>query len=128
MHFKRPIRYIPTLAESLLITTKRHPFTMKAKLAVDAKGNITAYYNEFMVDKGAYFLLGPIMPTRALLMFNSAYNIPNVDAMAKLVYTNNASGGAARGAGPPQVAFALESAGGYGGRENGCGPAGIPQE
>ncbi len=109
MHFKRPIRYIPTLAESLLITTKRHPFTMKAKLAVDAKGNITAHSNEFMLDKGAYFHLGPVMPTRALLMFNSSYNIPNIYAMAKLVYTNNATGGAARGAGPPQVAFALES-------------------
>lgn len=27
-----------------------------------------------------------------------------------MIYTNNAAGGAARGAGPPQVAFALESA------------------
>ena len=67
------------------------------------KGNITAYSNEFIVNKGAYFLLGPIMPGRALHMFNGSYNIPNIDAMAKLVYTNNASGGAARGAGPPQV-------------------------
>ena len=37
-------------------------------------------------------------------------NIPNIQALAQLVYTNNAAGGAARGAGPPQVAFALESA------------------
>jgi aldehyde oxidoreductase len=42
-------------------------------------------------------------------MLNGAYNIPNIDAMVKLVYTNNGSGGAARGAGPPQVMFALES-------------------
>jgi aldehyde oxidoreductase len=109
MHWKKPIRYIPTLAESFLITTKRHPFSMKTRLAVDAKGNLTAYCNEFIMNKGAYFMLGPIMPGRALHMLNGAYNIPNIDALVKLVYTNNGSGGAARGAGPPQVMFALES-------------------
>jgi len=109
MYFKRPIRYIPTLAESMLITSKRHPFDMKTKLAADAKGNLTAYFNEFVMNKGAYFLLGPIMPGRALHMLNGSYNIPNINALVKLVYTNNSSGGAARGAGPPQVMFALES-------------------
>jgi aldehyde oxidoreductase len=109
MHFKRPIRYIPTLTESFFITSKRHPFDMQAKLGADAKGNLTFYSNEFMLNKGAYFLLGHIMPTRALLMLNGSYNIPNVYAMAKMAYTNNSSGGAARGAGPPQVMFALES-------------------
>ena len=43
-------------------------------------------------------------------MLSGSYHIPNIDALARLVYTNNAAGGAARGAGPPQVAFALESA------------------
>ncbi len=109
VHWKRPIRYIPTLAESFLITSKRHPFSMQAKLTSDAKGNITSYFNDFVMNKGAYFLLGPIMPGRALHMLNGAYNIPNVKASVKLVYTNNGSGGAARGAGPPQVMFALES-------------------
>ncbi len=109
MHFKRPIKYIPTLAESFLITSKRHPFAMKTKLAADAKGNITAYSNEFMLNKGAYFLLGPIMPGRAFHMLNGSYNIPNVYALGKMSFTNNGSGGAARGAGPPQVMFALES-------------------
>ncbi len=109
MHWKRPIRYIPTLEESFLITSKRHPFEMTAKLAADVQGNLTAYYNHFVMNKGAYFLLGPVMPGRALHMLNGGYNIPNIDANVKLVYTNNGSGGAARGAGPPQVMFALES-------------------
>jgi aldehyde oxidoreductase len=43
-------------------------------------------------------------------MLSGSYHIPHIDALARLVYTNNAAGGAARGAGPPQVAFALESA------------------
>ena len=43
-------------------------------------------------------------------MLSGSYDIPNVRAKGQLVYTNNAWGGAARGAGPPQVNFALESA------------------
>ncbi|MBN2403143.1 MAG: molybdopterin-dependent oxidoreductase [Spirochaetes bacterium] len=109
MYFKRPVRYIPSLTESMLISSKRHPFSMIAKLGADSKGILTAYTNEFTVNKGAYMLLGPIVPMRALHMLNSSYNIENVYALAKLAYTNDASGGAARGAGPPQVVFALES-------------------
>jgi len=43
-------------------------------------------------------------------MLSGSYNIPNIGALGRLVYTNNPAGGAARGAGPPQVNFALESA------------------
>jgi aldehyde oxidoreductase len=78
-------------------------------MGMDAGGKITAYSNDFVINKGAYFLLGPIIPSRALHMLSSSYDIPNIYGMARLVYTNNASGGAARGAGPPQVAFAMES-------------------
>ena len=110
LHFKRPIRYVPSLAESMLISNKRHPFAMKVKMGADAKGRFTGYINEFVVDKGAYFLLGPIIPLRALYMLSGPYKLDDIYGMAKLVYTNNASGGAARGAGPPQVAFAMECA------------------
>jgi aldehyde oxidoreductase len=110
LHFKRPIRYIPSLTESFWLSSKRHPFSMKVKLGAGKDGLLTGYSNEFTVDKGAYFLLGPIVPTRALHMFNGPYNIPDVYGKVNMAYTNNAAGGAARGAGPPQVIFALESA------------------
>ncbi len=109
LHFKRSVKYLPSLEESMWLASKRHPFDMVAKLAATQDCVITAYSNEFMVNKGAYFLLGPIIPTRALHMFNGSYNIDNTYAMAKMAYTNNGAGGAARGAGPPQVIFALES-------------------
>ena len=47
---------------------------------------------------------------RALLMLSGSYNIPNIAARGRLVYTNNPWGSAARGAGPPQANFALECA------------------
>jgi aldehyde oxidoreductase len=109
MHFKRPIRYIPSLTESMLISSKRHPFSMAGKLGTDANGKMTAYWTDFTVNKGAYFLLGFIVPKRSLHMLNGPYNIDDVYAMARVAYTNDASGGAARGAGPPQSTFAMES-------------------
>jgi aldehyde oxidoreductase len=110
LHFKRPIRYIPSLAESMVLTNKRHPFIMKVKLAADAHGKLTAYVNDFTVENGAYQIIGLVVILRALWMLSGSYNIPNVKAETRLVYTNNPAGGAARGAGPPQVTFALESA------------------
>jgi len=110
LHFKRAVRYIPSLHESMLLTSKRHPFTMKVKLAADKDGKLTAFVNDFIIDNGAYQILGIVVGLRALQMLSGSYNIPSIQALAQLVYTNNAAGGAARGAGPPQVAFALESA------------------
>jgi len=110
LHFKRPMRYVPSIWESMLMSTKRHPYSMKVKLGADASGHLTAYVNEFTVDKGAYFILGFIPIIRSLIMLSGAYNIPDVFALSRLVYTNNGYGGVARGAGPPQTTFALESA------------------
>jgi len=110
LHFKRPVRYIPSLAESMIMSTKRHAFGMKAKLGCDADGKLTFFAIDLVIDKGAYHIIGMTIVKRVLWMLSGSYNIPSVDALARLVYTNNPAGGAARGAGPPQAMFALESA------------------
>ena len=53
LHFKRPVRYIPSLAESMLLTNKRHPYTMKVKLGADEDGKLTAFNIDYTVDNGA---------------------------------------------------------------------------
>jgi aldehyde oxidoreductase len=110
LHFKRPVRYVPTLEESMLITTKRHPYRQKVKLAADASGHLTALDYDATVNKGAYAILGPLILWRSIHMLQNSYNIPNIKASTRMVYTNAPAGGAARGAGPPQTAFAIESA------------------
>jgi len=106
-HFRRAVRYIPSLTESMLLTSKRHSFSMKVKLGADTEGHLTAHTNDFVVNKGAYFLLPPV--GRALHLLSGVYHIPNIDAKGKCVYTNNAFGGMARGPGTTQAIFALES-------------------
>ena len=41
LHVKRPARYIPSLAESMVMSSKRHPYAIKLKLAADAKDRLT---------------------------------------------------------------------------------------
>jgi aldehyde oxidoreductase len=109
IRFKRPVRYIPGLTESMLMTSKRHAFDMAVKLAADAEGNLTAYCHDFVADKGAYYST-PGFFGRALMTLSGSYHIPNIAARGRVVYTNNPWGSAARGAGQPQVNFALECA------------------
>jgi aldehyde oxidoreductase len=95
----------------MLITTKRHAYpSMKVKLAADADGHMTAFFCDFLMDKGAYTVNGPVVLGRAIFMIQGSYHIPNMKVLGRSVYTNNALGGSARGAGPPQITFATESA------------------
>ena len=110
LHFQRAVRYIPSLEESMLMTSKRHAFDMGIRLGADAAGKLTALAMDITTDNGAYHSNGSAILGRALHMLSGAYYIPNIDTLGKLVYTNNPYGSAARGAGPPQSHYALECA------------------
>jgi aldehyde oxidoreductase len=92
------------------LTSKRHAFDMKVRIGADRQGKLTAYAIDFIVNNGAYTSNGKVIVDRALLMLSGSYYIPTIKAMSRLVYTNTTWGAAARGAGPPQVNYALESA------------------
>jgi aldehyde oxidoreductase len=110
LHFKRPARYIPSTAESLQMTSKRHPFNMKVRLGADDQGKLTGFEIYAIVEKGAFSAAAVVIVYRALAMLSGGYYIPDVFGEIKMVFTNNIWGGAARGAGPPQINYALESA------------------
>ena len=110
LHFKKPARYVPTVKESMQMTTKRHPFSMKVRLGADKDKKITGYEILTTVENGAYTSTGEVVIMRSLAMLSGGYNLPDVLADVSLVYTNNAWGGSARGAGPPQPNYALEAA------------------
>jgi aldehyde oxidoreductase len=80
------------------------------RLGADSKGKLTGYEIYADVEKGAYTSTGETNITRSLAMLSGGYNIPNVFAEVKMIYTNNIWGGSARGAGPPQPNYALECA------------------
>lgn len=110
LHFKRAVRYIPGLHETMLLTSKRHAFDMNVRLGADSEGKLTGYEIDITVNNGAYYSNGNVIIIRALHMLSGSYYIPSIKAAARLVYTNTIWGGSARGAGPPQTNYALESA------------------
>jgi aldehyde oxidoreductase len=110
LHFRRPVRFIPSTTESMMMTSKRHPFHMKVRIGADKDGKITGYEMIANVEKGAWTSSADTVTSRTLAMLSGGYNIPNIYADVKMVYTNNCWGGSARGAGPPQPNYALECA------------------
>ena len=86
-HFRRPVRYTPSLTDSMLMSSKRHAIAMKVRMGADADGRITAYANDFTVDNGAYYSIGSMIIVRALSMLSGSYLIPHIKAETRLVYT-----------------------------------------
>ncbi|TLN18098.1 aldehyde oxidase, partial [bacterium] len=72
-------------------------------------GKITAADVEIIADGGAYMYTSTKVLGNATLMCTGPYEIPNVNVDSYAVYTNNIPGGAFRGFGGPQGAFAAES-------------------
>ena len=89
LKFRRPVRYIPSLRESIEMTPKRHPYHMQIMIAADMEGNLSALETDMFVDNGAYFSIGDDCVRRSLMMLTSAYHIPNIKANCRLIYTNN---------------------------------------
>lgn len=105
---KRPVRMVFTREEEFTVSTVRHPYLMKYKSGVMKDGAIVARRIELISDSGAYVALGKETLTKAAVHSAGPYQIPNVQIDARLVYTNNITGGAMRGFGVPQVCFAHE--------------------
>ena len=80
LHFKRPVRYIPSLMESMWLTSKRHAFNMKVRLGADAQGKLTAYCHRFYCQQ------------RSLLFQWDGYRQSGfVDALRILLYPRHQS-------------------------------------
>ena len=105
----RPVKIIWSREESILGHHKRHPFILRAKWGATREGKLTAAQVEVIQDGGAYAYTSAKVLGNAALMCTGPYEIPHVSVDAYSVYTNNLPGGAFRGFGGPQAAFAAES-------------------
>ncbi|HEY43000.1 MAG TPA: xanthine dehydrogenase family protein [Anaerolineae bacterium] len=104
----RPVKIIWSREESILGHHKRHPFIIRAKWGATKVGKVIAAEMEVIQDGGAYAYTSTKVLGNATLMCTGPYEIPNVKVDAYSVYTNHLPGGAMRGFGGPQGAFAAE--------------------
>lgn len=105
---QRPVRVVLTREQSLRIHPKRHPITLRYTVGCDNDGRLTAVRARIVGDTGAYASVGAKVLERASGHSCGPYRVPNVDAEARTVYTNNPPCGAMRGFGANQAAFAIE--------------------
>lgn len=105
----RPVKIIWSREESIIGHHKRHPFIFRSKWGATTAGKIIAAEVEVIQDGGAYACTSTKVLGNATLMCTGPYEIANVSVDAYSVYTNNMPGGAFRGFGGPQAAFAAES-------------------
>ena len=105
----RPIKIVWSREESIKGHHKRHAYYFKTRWGADKNGNILAAEYEIVSDGGAYIYTSPKVLGNTTLMCTGPYEIPNVKVDSYAVYTNNLPGGAFRGFGGPQGAFAAEN-------------------
>ncbi|MEM2556146.1 MAG: xanthine dehydrogenase family protein molybdopterin-binding subunit [Candidatus Caldarchaeum sp.] len=105
---RRPVKIIFTREEELQYAPPRQPAIFYIKTAANRDGRLLARDTRVILDAGAYVSWGPF-DGRVMMATNSGlYEVPEVRFQATVVYTNNPYTGTQRGAGNPQITFAIE--------------------
>ena len=105
----KPVKMTLKRAESIKVHPKRHAMKMEFTTACDENGKLTAMKAKIIADTGAYASLGGPVLQRACTHAAGPYNYQNSEVEGIAVYTNNPPGGAFRGFGVTQSAFANEA-------------------
>lgn len=105
---KKPVKVKLSRQESLLVHPKRHAMEIDCTTACDENGILVAAKFNIVSDTGAYASLGGPVLQRACTHAGGPYNFQNFQVLGRAVYTNNVPGGAFRGFGVTQSAFAME--------------------
>ncbi len=104
----RPVKIIWSREESIIGHHKRHQYFIRAKWGAGRDGRLVAAECELIADAGPYAYTSTKVLGNATLMCTGPYEIPHVKVDAYAVATHNVPGGAFRGFGGPQAAFAAE--------------------
>jgi CO/xanthine dehydrogenase Mo-binding subunit len=108
-HTRRPVRMIWDRQESLVGSTKRHPFIMRYRTGASSDGTVTAQGVEILGDAGAYPNLSPRVLFAAAACASGPYRVPNASITSSAVFTNNVPASAFRGFGAMQIVLGYES-------------------
>lgn len=105
----RPVKIVYTRTEDFSYSPTRQPAKIRVRSAVSRNGKLLARDVETTLDAGAYVSWGLYDARVMAQAVTGLYTLPAVRFRAKGVYTNNPYTINMRGAGNPQMTFALES-------------------
>ena len=104
----RPVRLAASVAEAFQ-TVRRCAARVHVRVGFRRDGRLVAVECGADYDVGAYADIGPRVVQKATYTATGPYRVADVRLDARAVYTNTTPGGAFRGFGVPQLAWALES-------------------
>jgi CO/xanthine dehydrogenase Mo-binding subunit/aerobic-type carbon monoxide dehydrogenase small subunit (CoxS/CutS family) len=104
----RPVRLAASAAEAFQ-TVRRCSARVTMRVGLRRDGTLVAVQCDADYDVGAYADIGPRVVQKATYTATGPYRVPHVALAAAAVYTHTTPGGAFRGFGVPQLAWALES-------------------
>lgn len=120
----RPVKWVGTRSEVFLADNQGRALELTGEIALDADGRILALRWDDAANLGAYATpFGAWVGTRNLTVtMGGVYRIPVLYGRARCVYTNTAPVSAYRGAGRPDIAFAIERLVDHAAAEHGFDP------
>ncbi len=104
----RPVRLAASISEAFQ-TVRRCASRVQMRVGFRLDGTLVAVQCDADYDVGAYADIGPRVVQKGTYTATGPYRVPHVRLESRAVYTNTTPGGAFRGFGVPQLAWALES-------------------
>ncbi len=106
----RPVKWLASRSETFFSDHQGRGIRMTAELALDAEGRFLAIRHDWLCDLGAHPSgAGPVTGVQnATLMASGAYRIAAIAGRTRQVVTNRVPVTAYRGAGRPEMAYAVE--------------------
>jgi CO/xanthine dehydrogenase Mo-binding subunit len=104
----RPVRLAASVEEAFR-TVRRCDARVRFRVGLRRDGRLVAVECDADYDVGAYADIGPRVVQKGTYTATGPYRVPHVSLHSRAVYTNTTPGGAFRGFGVPQLAWAMES-------------------
>ncbi|MGH8623097.1 MAG: xanthine dehydrogenase family protein molybdopterin-binding subunit, partial [Burkholderiales bacterium] len=120
----RPVKWVGTRSEVFMSDFHGRAISLTGEIALDADGRFLAIRFDDRADLGAYgATFGTFIATRNLtITMGGVYRVPALYARTRLAYTNTVPVSAYRGAGRPDIAYAIERLVDYAATEHGFDP------
>jgi carbon-monoxide dehydrogenase large subunit len=120
----RPVRWVGTRSEVFMSDWHGRALSLDGEIALDPTGKIMAMRFQDQVDLGAYNChMSTFIGTRNLsITMGGVYKVPALFMQSDLVFTNTVPVSAYRGAGRPDIAYAVERLVDHAAHEHGFDP------
>jgi len=120
----RPVKWVATRSETFVSDFHGRAISLTGELALDADGRMLAIRFDDRADLGAYpAAFGAFIATRNIsVTAGGVYRIPAIYVRSRLAFTNTVPVSAYRGAGRPDIAYAVERLVDYTAHEHGFDP------